>query len=503
MLKNDEFSILYLYSAERDQMITPPFYQDLNIVQILDRLVLRWGKDVRKHYMCFPEDHEEETYRREVFQDIKKEAVYKALLSFEEDLAEVERLRSEKRKVQAPIQKAVWQIRETAAYFDMYEKLCADLMQAEPQSAGLKEFLKIIEGIFGDPEYRQMHDRIQALLEKLRGTKFILTYDRDRISIAPGSLQGEGSYCRMLEQNSGSKVSPFLNPFRTDPNLTELEKACLDILIGKDREFFRSLKSTAESIEDYERPVLKRFEQEVLFYLSFCSFMRDMEKEGFHFAVPAASAGKTMEAKGLYDLALALASLETGRKVISNDFYYSEGESFFVITGPNQGGKTTFARSLGQLVYFTRMGLDVPADAASLPFFHDLQTHFSVEESADTGRGKLKEELIRLAPMMAQNRKGSFVVINELFTTAASYDARIMGKKVLAHFLELGCMGVYVTHLKELAQAGDGVVSMKAILDENKMQTFKVVRGDADDSPSAENLVMKYKLTYDQLKERL
>ena len=35
------------------------------------------------------------------------------------------------------------------------------------------------------------------------------------------------------------------------------------------------------------------------------------------------------------------------------------GERFFVLTGPNQGGKTTFARSLGQLVYFTRIGLDL------------------------------------------------------------------------------------------------------------------------------------------------
>ena len=189
--------------------------------------------------------------------------------------------------------------------------------------------------------------------------------------------------------------------------------------------------------------------------------------------------------------------------VIPNDLHNDKGERFFVLTGPNQGGKTTFARSLGQLVYFTKMGLDVPAVSANVPYFPDIQTHFSVEESVETGRGKLKEELTRLAPMMEENRKDTFVIINELFTTAASYDAEIMGKKVLKHFIGLGCMGIYVTHLQELAGSHEGIVSLRAMLDENRIQTFKIERGAAEDTACAENVVNRYRLTYEQLKERL
>ncbi|MBO4609520.1 MAG: hypothetical protein J5696_06560, partial [Lachnospiraceae bacterium] len=121
----------------------------------------------------------------------------------------------------------------------------------------------------------------------------------------------------------------------------------------------------------------------------------------------------------------------------------------------------------------------------------------------ETGRGKLKEELVRLAPMMEQHKQGTFVVINELFTTAASYDAEIMGRNVLEHFIALGCMGIYVTHLRELCSAGDGVVSLKATLDDHRVQTFRIERGEADDTACAENVVNKYRLTYEQLKERL
>ncbi len=145
-----------------------------------------------------------------------------------------------------------------------------------------------------------------------------------------------------------------------------------------------------------------------------------------------------MSAVGLYDLALAC----TGREVVTNDMFFKEQERFFVLTGPNQGGKTTFARSLGQLVYFSMMGLDVPAVSARVYRFPDILTHFSVEESVETGRGKLKEELTRLAPMMKDlGGRHAFVVINELFTTAANYDACIMGRRVLEHFLDKGCFG--------------------------------------------------------------
>ena len=121
----------------------------------------------------------------------------------------------------------------------------------------------------------------------------------------------------------------------------------------------------------------------------------------------------------------------------------------------------------------------------------------------ETGRGKLKEELTRLAPMMKARQKGTFVIINELFTTAANYDAQIMGQKVLAHFIELGCMGIYVTHLKELASSHTQAVSLRAMQDENKCPTYIIQRGEAGENANAEKLVEKYRLTYRQLKERL
>ncbi len=495
-IPDSEFSILDRFGRNSIGKRTPIWFLDLNLETVLERLMAKWGRSVRQYFLTLPETTEDEAYRRAVYQDVKKEAVYSALTAFTNQIDGVRALRHEKEKVPGLRQRAVWQLREAEAYCGACENLAEALEQTAPVSEGMCRFRRILREILDSEAFRLMREQAYGIMQKIRGIRLTITYEKDRIRVEPGGTAVEYD---VLPKDR----KPLQNPFAATPVVTELENACLDILVRKMPELFRELPGVAERCEQYEVPVLTRFNEEIKFYLSYCTLQREMEQNGFVFAVPSVAEERSPEGKGLYDLALACVNLKKGKKVVANDFYYGEGERFFVLTGPNQGGKTTFARSLGQLVYFTRIGLDVPAVEANVPFFRDIQTHFSVEESIETGRGKLKEELVRLAPMMEENKQGTFVIINELFTTAASHDALIMGRKVLEHFVGLGCMGIYVTHLKELAAAHEGVASLQAMLDEQRYQTFEIRRGEATDAPCAENQVNKYRLTYEQLKERL
>lgn len=249
--------------------------------------------------------------------------------------------------------------------------------------------------------------------------------------------------------------------------------------------------------------------------LSYAEFTADSEKTG-DVLEEGRNTENHMELNGAYDLALLLKQGSKEKPVVCNDAYYAGEERFLVITGPNQGGKTTFARSLGQIVYLAKMGFPAPCAHARMPYFSGLLSHFSVEESLETGRGKLKEELIRLAPMMSGERGKSFVILNELFTTAATYDAYIMGKRVMAHFIKRGYFGVYVTHIQELADEKEKenteeelragrIVSMAACVDEkdSHIRTYRIVRRAPEGVGYAYALVEKYHLTYPELKERL
>ena len=497
-----EFSILRPDGNGYDAEETATFYQDLNLLQVIDRLSGKWGREIRKYFMYLPEDPKEGDYRRAVYGDIKKEPVYRALMAFTEAMNGVDKLRGERTRVSDSLQRSAWLIREAEAYCGAYVALHRELSQAELESEGMLSLLAILTETM-DGGYREIHKLTAEALTEIRKMRFVVTYEKARMRVEIRETPGEGAYDKWLNSEAQSEDVTFVNPFLTDAAITELERACLTILKEKNKDFFRRIQTAAKQCERYQKTVLLRFEQEVLYYLSYATLQREMEKAGHHFATPATGDGVRMEAKGLYDIALAIATLSDGRKVIANDFYYGPGERFFVLTGPNQGGKTTFARSLGQLVYLTRMGLDVPAESASVPYFSNIQTHFSVEESVETGRGKLMDELVRLAPMMAGNESETFVVINELFTTAANYDAQIMGKRVLEHFISRGFTGIYVTHLKELAEDRDGVVSLRAMLNDRGIQTFEIRRGEAEDSACAANQVNKYRLSYEQLKERL
>lgn len=194
-------------------------------------------------------------------------------------------------------------------------------------------------------------------------------------------------------------------------------------------------------------------------------------------------------------------AVESDKPVISNDFVINEGEQFFVITGANGGGKTTFARMVGQILYFCRMGLLVPCKSAVIPRFERILSHFSNEESEVSGRGKLVEELERLRPMMKEDNRNSFVILNELFTTAATLDAGIMGRRVLDYFKNLHCHGIYVTHIQSLAQEREGIVSMVAELEEDHhTRSFKITRKPAEEGEYEDSIITKYHMTYEGMK---
>ena len=104
---------------------------------------------------------------------------------------------------------------------------------------------------------------------------------------------------------------------------------------------------------------------------------------------------------------------------------------------------------------------------------------------------------------MEKREHNAFIVINELFTTAAHLDACVMGEKVLKYLIGEGAKGAYVTHLNELSEADGAVVSLTAELDENLNRTFKIARKAAREYVGTNALTVKYGLTYEQIKERL
>ena len=100
---------------------------------------------------------------------------------------------------------------------------------------------------------------------------------------------------------------------------------------------------------------------------------------------------KALRLKGVYNPMLALRTEGQG-PVVSNDFGYDEKGRFYLVTGPNHGGKSIFCYSVGMAQALFQLGLLVPAREAVMSPVHCIYTHFPTSDEDNYGKGRLESE---------------------------------------------------------------------------------------------------------------
>lgn len=157
-----------------------------------------------------------------------------------------------------------------------------------------------------------------------------------------------------------------------------------------------------------------------------------------------------------------------------------------LITGANQGGKTTFLTAVGQARIMAQCGLPVAARSLSAPVRRSILTHFRHEEDPSLHSGKLEEEeLHRASRLVGQMRSPALLLFDESFASTNERDGSLLNEEIDDGLLRAGCEIWSVTHLTDYARHFYGIPCVVSLV-APKGRTFRFVQ--AEPASSADGL---------------
>ncbi|WP_416482585.1 MutS-related protein [Streptomyces sp. CL12] len=195
--------------------------------------------------------------------------------------------------------------------------------------------------------------------------------------------------------------------------------------------------------------------------------------------VPLPTGRPALNCRGLYDICL---SLRREGRVVGNDVD-ADGTPLIVVTGANEGGKSTFLRSVGLAQLMMQAGMFVAADSLTADVRTGLFTHYRREEDADMRSGKLDEELARLSDVVGWITPGAMVLFNESFAATNEREGSEIGRQIIRALVESGVKVLLVTHLFDLARSlrerppAQGTVFLRARRRADGKRTFRLQPG--------------------------
>ena len=247
----------------------------------------------------------------------------------------------------------------------------------------------------------------------------------------------------------------------------------------------RGINFVADALSQSAEHVTSFFVQlraELAFYVACLNLQAALSQKGYSTSLPIPLPGREpmLNFRGLYDASLAL-TIEGA--VVDNDAD-AGGKTLVLVTGANQGGKSTFLRSVGLAQVMMQAGMFVGAKEFRSNVAELLFTHFKREEDATMISGKLDEELQRMSRIVDEIHPGSMLFANESFASTNEREGSDIGEEVLRALNDSEVKVILVTHLHDLAERlrreqADRVLFLRAERLPDGSRTFKIRPGEA------------------------
>jgi len=417
-------------------------------------------------------------------------------------------------------------------YMEMYQEivnLFADAFRnIQVRSEGMKYFKQQIMEVAESEDYRNLTAEMQKReydFSLLKSVTIGINLDRNLqpaeagiVSVnlepfRPGTIMD-----KLLKKNPEDNrclVSP-LYPLSKVIQRKDLDTLNLSMNGSLYTIFAKALRSFETSIHKYYTANTTMFVallDDIRFLTAGVRFILSMQEKGYPMCKPtvAAMAEKKCELEQVYNPILVKNSVED--TIVSNTFSFDENGRFYIVTGPNHGGKSIFAYSVGMAQALFQLGLFVPAQSAVMSPVSSIYTHFPVSDENNHGKGRLESECARLSAILAELSDTDMLLMDESFSSTSGLEAGYIASEVITRIGVIGCCGVFVTHIHDLSQQLDTynshprnrgkIDNLVAQMEdkENGIRSYRIIRTTPDGLSYARDIAKRYGLGLEAMEE--
>jgi len=240
------------------------------------------------------------------------------------------------------------------------------------------------------------------------------------------------------------------------------------------------LANTATQAADHVQAFFAHLRFELGFYLGCHNLQALLTRAGIPTCMPSPTppVERRSQCADLRDIALCLNS---SRPTVGNTVD-ADGKTLIVITGANEGGKSTFLRSIGSAQIMMQAGMFVVAESFTASVTDGVYTHFKREEDAAMTHGKLDEELARMSDIADAIKPGSLLLCNESFASTTEREGSQIARGIIDAFTRAGIIVVFVTHQFDLADSlyrrhDPRYLFLRAQRQDDATRTFRITEG--------------------------
>ena len=332
------------------------------------------------------------------------------------------------------------------------------------------EFQSNIREVIADIGYASTDGKLE--LEANLGKSLELT-DITVCRISDGTID-LGNLGKKIVGTIGRFAKNLLNPdshFEQLKDLNQIREAdmlkntALATMMG----FFSSFM---EDVKNF----FKQLQRQTAFYVGAANVARHARRFHLELCYPKVTERETLAFENLYEITMAIYTRSTP---VPNSIR-TENKHLVIITGANQGGKSTFLRSMGVAQVMFQCGMFVAAQKYEAGLFRKVFTHFTRREDSEMNSGRLDEELGRMEQIINNITQDSVLYLNESFATTTEKEGSVIAHDIVKALYERKIRVMMVTHLLQFAnecyeERPENAVFLAAERTEKGKRTYRIL----------------------------